>query len=509
MVDSAARDHPTRRRVRRGGDRGGCLTRPITAPVVSATTRARGLPAITIADRPSGLGTTRLDAAGQASRNRIADRLARSRVETHAATVAERRARCARRARTRPRPRRLGAPTALVPTRGRSAGQRRPASDDQRRRPRRSSSSDTSGRPTSMIARSRDAASVWRSASSARGFGSTRAASSARASPSSGSLSTSDSALAASCPLLAMRACSRASLRCESANDRERGRERKPDERAEREEAEPAMASPRLLPCARRRPAPRRAGSSSRAPRRRGRRGRSPSGRSRRFAGCGGSRASSTTRPDLRLRCSGELREVGGLVRDLRPRGRDEVVEERALRSRAGRASARRSRARGGRRRSGRRRRARRASPARSVAEPRAALDVPEALHHELEVRRLDPAAATRSARRRRGRPGRARSGPVPTPSSTRSTSTSSATTSSPSSSPHRSSGRTIAARPAARSSRSRRRTFPKRFGIRALEPVEPRERVLAQREEDVDAQRPVHQLRERRARSRPRRRGT
>ena len=60
---------------------------------------------------------------------------------------------------------------------------------------------------------------------------------------------------------------------------RQHRRKGEADEGADREEAEPAVAAPRVLACARARRAPRRAGSSSRARRRRARRGRSPSGR--------------------------------------------------------------------------------------------------------------------------------------------------------------------------------------------------------------------------------------
>ena len=140
---------------------------------------------------------------------------------------------------------------------------------------------------------------------------------------------------------------------------------------------------------------------------------------------------------------------------------------------------------------------------------PRRTLDLPHALHDELEVRRLDPRpppfpsatprppGAELDPARRRPRPARARRArPRRRPAR-------------PPSSLQRSSGRTIAARPAAgRACRGagRCRTGS---GCRALKPVEPRERVLAQREQDVDAQRPVDERGELPLRSRPPRRDT
>ena len=73
--------------------------------------------------------------------------------------------------------------------------------------------------------------------------------------------------------------------------------------------------------------APRRDGSSSRAPHRRGRRGRSPSARLVRPQDpVLGKDADDTAH--VVLRAVRELREVGRLVGDLRPRGSDEVIEE-------------------------------------------------------------------------------------------------------------------------------------------------------------------------------------
>ena len=88
--------------------------------------------------------------------------------------------------------------------------------------------------------------------------------------------------------------------------------------------------------------------------------------------------------------------------------------------------------------------------------------------------------------------PRRARCCPAPTPSSTSLHQVVLDRHRSPPSSPQRSSGPTIAARPAPRSSRSSRRTFAEQARDRALQPVERRERVLPEREQDVDPKRPV-----------------
>ena len=170
------------------------------------------------------------------------------------------------------------------------------------------------------------------------------------------------------------------------------GGERKADERAEGEEAKPTMPAACFVASALQPPVPPRGGSSSRARRRRGRRGRSPTDRTRPSAGCGGSRAS-PHRLDGVLRRARELGQIGGLVRDLRPRRRDEVVEEAC----------------GDLALVGRQRVDRAfemigddlpAPPSASSVATRnvpilAALDVPEALHDELEVRRLDPSRRT------------------------------------------------------------------------------------------------------------------
>ena len=72
------------------------------------------------------------------------------------------------------------------------------------------------------------------------------------------------------------------------------------------------------------------------------------------------------------------------------PGRRHEVVEEPRDHDLARSRRGPRARARGAPRRSARHRRARPASRARSTSEPRCALDLPEPLEHELEVRRLD-----------------------------------------------------------------------------------------------------------------------
>ena len=98
-------------------------------------------------------------------------------------------------------------------------------------------------------------------------------------------------------------------------------------------------------------------------------------------------------RAHRRLRGPGELRQVRSLVRDLRPRRRDEMVEE----ERRERLLLRRQRfdrtlqvvgddlARAAELLQRRRAQGRRAG---------GALDFPQPLHHELEVRGLDPRAA-------------------------------------------------------------------------------------------------------------------
>ena len=118
-----------------------------------------------------------------------------------------------------------------------------------------------------------------------------------------------------------------------------------------------------------------------------------------------------------------ELGEVRGVVRDLRPRRRHEVVEEPGcdvlLRPACSRAIApsrcsstmccappRRS-----------------SVAARSIARARGALLLPDALHHELEVRRLDPRRPPRRLRPRRARRAQARSGRRPPRRGPRSTS--------------------------------------------------------------------------------------
>ena len=129
--------------------RGGCLTRPTTDPVVSVDDAGARLARDHDRQRPSGLGTSVSTLPGRTSANRIAEGLCPSSRPGARATVGERRARCARRERTRPRHRRPGAPTARCRREGRSAGQR----DRRPRRapvdPDRSRSSDTSGWPTS------------------------------------------------------------------------------------------------------------------------------------------------------------------------------------------------------------------------------------------------------------------------------------------------------------------------------------------------------------------------
>ena len=186
-----------------------------------------------------------------------------------------------------------------------------------------------------------------------------------------------------------------------------------------------------------------------------------------------------------------------GLVRDLRPRRRDEVVEEARGDLALRRASARRSPARGDRRRSDRRHRARRASPPAASSIPRRARR-PRGAASRAGGTAPRSRAASRSARPRRGRPGRARSGPRRRrpararrarprrrPPRPRAPSTARAAGGSP-----RVPRLGRAGRAAARCAN--------RFGIASLEPIESRERVLAEREEHVHAQRPVHELGER-----------
>ena len=220
---------------------------------------------------------------------------------------------------------------------------------------------------------------------------------------------------------------------------------------------------------------------------------------------CEDARGRGRTSASVRTR---ELREVGRLVGDLRPGRRDEVVEEPrsdvALRGRQrldraleviGDDLARTTEL--VERRGAQRRRAARA------------LDVPEPLHHELQVR------APRSPRARPfplvgSRPARPSSiRPVPTPSSTSPTSASSIVT-------------VVAFElaPALERLDDRRATggavevveaedVAEQVRDRRLEPVERGERVLAQREQHVDPQRAVDEPRERSGRSRRRRRGT
>ena len=164
-----------------------------------------------------------------------------------------------------------------------------------------------------------------------------------------------------------------------------------------------------------------------------------------------------------------ELRQVGRLVGDLRPRRSDEVIEELRRDLALHLASAPRSHARGDRRPPAPRRQARSSVAARSVDEPcarstsqsrcitscRYGASIPDARPLPLSTARaaraeLDPCRCRRRrARRRRARPRSSRSRPRARL--------------------HRSSGLTIAARPASRSRRSRRRTFANRFGIAAF----------------------------------------
>ena len=98
------------------------------------------------------------------------------------------------------------------------------------------------------------------------------------------------------------------------------------------------------------------------------------------------------------------------------------------------------------------------------------ALDLPEPLQHELEVRRLDPPLAHCLRPRARGRRGVCSIRPAATSSSTASTSSSSAVTSGPPSSAYARSGPSIAERAAARVRWSRRRTLPNSPGSAPLE---------------------------------------
>ena len=118
----------------------------------------------------------------------------------------------------------------------------------------------------------------------------------------------------------------------------------------------------------------------------------------------------------------------------------------------------------------------------------RGALLVPEPLHDELEVRRLDPRAPSSAPSTAPSPPSAGSICPAPTSSSTRSTSSGSTAT--------RLAGELgvaldraddRGAGAAARSSRSSRSVFAKRPGNAAREAIELGERVLAQRDEDVD----------------------
>ena len=173
-------------------------------------------------------------------------------------------------------------------------------------------------------------------------------------------------------------------------------------------------------------------------------------------------------RRDGVLRRPREGREIGHLVRDLRPRRRDEMIEEpggdllllrpesvdrafEMIRDDLARSAEL----------------VQRGNP--QGARSSSALDVPQALHDELEVRGFDPRSGAPFPSTAPTPPGPSSIRPTPTPSRTRSTRASSARTSSPSSSFQRRSGPTIAARPAARSSRSSRSTFEKSCGMSAL----------------------------------------
>ena len=127
------------------------------------------------------------------------------------------------------------------------------------------------------------------------------------------------------------------------------------------------------------------------------------------------------------------------------------------------------------------------------------ALDVPQSLHHELQVRRLDPRRAAVAASRAPRPPGPSSMRPAPTPSSTAATSSSSIVDGIP-----------LELAPALERLDDRRATgraievieaedVPEQVRDRALQPVERGERVLPQREQHVDAQRPVDEGRERR----------
>ncbi len=468
--------------------RGACLTRPIAAPVDRSTTRARGLPAITIAERPSGLGTSCSTSPGTASWTGLPEALpvtASSRSSDLRATTRT----------VRP----SGANAAAAPSTRcdhRSAPVRRsinratwPASTTRAFAPERSRSSPISGCPTSMIARSRESFSGWRSASSAPGLGSKLGRLEGERDAELGirvgdRQRARDELPALRDPRLLARV---APLR--EGEDGQRGRERETDQGTEREQPQPAMTAPSLGAGALDRslgvvaafpaehgagqdvvedlPPPALVGAQDAVTRERGRH-----------------------RVDLAGRGTGELGEVGCLVRDLGARRRDEVVEQPG-RDRPLRRAERLDRplevighdlsraAELLERRGPQRRR------------PRRTLDLPHALHDELEVRRLDAVGAAVSLGDSEA------AGAELDPAGTDAVQ-------------HALDERVLGdhllalelapalqraddRRPAGRSVepveaqdvREQARDVP-------LEPVEPRERVLAQRQKDVDAQRPV-----------------
>ena len=192
------------------------------------------------------------------------------------------------------------------------------------------------------------------------------------------------------------------------------------------------------------------------------------------------------------LRAMGELRKVGRLVGDLRARGRDEWSKSDAAMSRcSGRERLDRPlevvgddlprAAEPGERRGAKRRRAARA------------LDVPQALHHELEVRRLDPGRAAVPARVPRP-PGPSSMRPAPTPSSTSPTSSSSIDHIPFELAPKRSSGSDDRRPPRGAIEPVQPQDVAEQARDGRFQPVERGKRVLAQRQQDVDAHRPVHQ---------------